>query len=104
MVDCDLIIRTEDETVVAGHITCDTEFSLYIVFHVVTVSVKVIWGDVGDNGDICLEIINIVKLEAAQLENIDVELLGSHLICVALADVSAKTYVHSSLLEKVIDQ
>ena len=63
-----------------------------------------VWGDVGDDGDVCLEIIYVVKLETAEFEYIDVVLLGSYLVCVAFADVSAKTYIQTSLLKKVIDE
>ena len=61
-------------------------------------------GDVGDDCDVCFEVVHVVKLEAAELQNVDVEFLGSHLISIALADVTAQTHVHSCLLEEMINQ
>ena len=60
--------------------------------------------DVGDDRNIRLEVIYVVKLEAAELEHVDVMLLGSHLVSIALSYVSAKTHVEASVLEKVVDQ
>ena len=66
------------------------------------VPVQVVRRDVGDDGDICLEVVYIVKLEAAELEDIDVVLLRSYLVGIALSDVSAESDVQSGLLEKMI--
>ena len=63
-----------------------------------------VWRDVGDDGYVCLEVVYIVQLEAAELKDIDVVLFGCHLICVALADVSTESYVEASILEKVVDE
>ena len=60
--------------------------------------------DVGDDGYVCLEVVYIVKLEAAELEHVDVVLLGSHLICIALSYVSAETYIEAGVLEEMVDQ
>ena len=60
--------------------------------------------DVGDYGDVCLEIIYIVKLETAEFEYINIEFLSSHLICITLTDVTAKTDIQASLLEQVVDE
>ena len=61
-------------------------------------------GDVGDDRDVRLEVIYVVKLEAAEFKHIDVVLLCSYLVCVALSDVSAQSDVEAGVLEQVIDQ
>ena len=104
MSDRDLVVRAEDEAVVARHVACDAELRLHIVLHLMVVPVQVVRRDVGDDGDICLEVVYIVKLEAAELEDIDVVLLRSYLVGIALSDVSAESDVQSGLLEKMIDK
>ena len=60
--------------------------------------------DVGDDGNVRLEIVYVVQLETAEFQDIDVVLLGCHLVGVALADVAAKSDVKTGLLEQMIYQ
>ena len=60
--------------------------------------------DVGDDRDVRLEVVYVVKLEAAELQYIDVVLLGSHLESIALSDVAAEAHIHTCVLEQVIDE
>ena len=69
-----------------------------------TVPVQMVRGDIGDDSYVCLEIIYVIQLEAAEFKHIYVEVLGSHLICVTLSDVSSESDVEAGLLEKMIDQ
>ena len=59
---------------------------------------------VRDDGDVRPELIAVVQLETADFQYVVVEMLGGNLIGVALAYVSAETYVESGLLEQVVDQ
>ena len=54
-----------------------------------SVPVQMIRSDVGYDGDVCLEVVYVVQLEAAQLQYIYVEVLGRDLVRVAFADVSS---------------
>ena len=60
-----------------------------------------VWGNIGNDGYVSLEVIDVVKLEAAQLQHVDVMLFGSYLIGVALSDVPSEPYVQTGLLQKV---
>ena len=102
MVYGDLVIRAEYEAVFARHVAGDAELRLDIILHHVSVSVEMVRSDVRYDGYIGLEVIHIVQLEAAELQHVYVELLGRHLIGVALSYVSAQTDVKSGLAEKMI--
>ena len=60
--------------------------------------------DVGDDRDVWTEIIAVVQLETADLQNIVVEVFCGDLVGVALADVAAESHVESCVLKQVVDQ
>ena len=99
-----LVVRAEDEAVLRVHVAGDAELCLHVVLHLVVVAVEMVWGYVCDDGDVRLEVIHVVELEAAEFQNIDVEVFGRHLIGVALADVASEPDVQSGLLQKVVDE
>ena len=82
----------------------DVELRGHVVLHLVVVAVQVVRGDVGDDGDVRLEIIHVVQLEAADFQDIVIEMLGRDLIGVGLADVAAEAHVQAGVLQQVVDQ
>ena len=102
--DGNLVIRAEDEAVVCLHILGDAELGVDVVLHIVAVAVQMVGGDVQQYGDVGFEVVHSVELEAADLEDIDVVVLGSDLQGVTLADVSAQSGVHPGFLEQVVDK
>ena len=99
-----LVVRVKDEAVVLTEIAGDVELGIDVVLHLVVVAVKMVRGDVGDDGNVRTEVADVVKLEAGDLKHIVVKVLGSHLIGIALADISAKANVEASILEEVVDE
>ena len=51
-----------------------------------------------------LKIVHAVELETAELQDVDVEVLGGHLVGVALADIASETYVEAGVAQHVVDQ
>ncbi len=102
--DSDLVIGAEDEAVILVHVPDYTELSPCIFVDVVVVAVQMVRGDVGQNGDVGLEVIHIVQLETAEFQNMDVMVLRGHEHGVALPDVAAQPHVQTRLLEQVVDQ
>mgnify|MGYP007101901045 CR=1 FL=1 len=74
------------------------------VLELVVVAVQVVRGDVRDDGDVRLEVIDVVQLETADFEDIIVEVLGRDLIGVGFPDVSSEADVETCVPEKVIDE
>ena len=103
MADGDGIVRVEDEAVVRTQVPGDVELRCHIVLDIVVVAVEMVWGDVGDDGDVRAEIVNVVKLETGDFQDVVVEMLGRYLIRIGFADVSAKAHVEACVLHQVID-
>ena len=61
-------------------------------------------GYVGDDGDVRSEIVAVIELEAADFQDVVVEVLGCDLICVTLSDVAAESDIETCLLHQVVDQ
>ena len=60
--------------------------------------------DVEQHGHIGLELIHVVQLETAQLDDIHIVMLGSHLQGQAATHVSGQAHVQAGLLEDMIGQ
>ena len=73
-------------------------FRGHVVLHLVVVAVQVVRGDVRDDGDVRLEVVHVVQLEAADLQHVVVEVLGRDLVGVGLADVAAEAHVQAGVL------
>ena len=100
--DGDFIVVVEDEAVVLGEVLGDLELRPDIVLEIVVVTVEVVWGDVGDDGDVRLEVVDVVELETADFQDIIVVLLGRDLICVGLPYIAAEADVEAGVGEEVI--
>ncbi len=104
VVDGDCVVRIKNEAVFLAEVAGDAEFGLHVVFHLVVVTVQVVGRNVGDDGDIGPEIIAVVQLEAADFQDIIIEMFRGYLVGVALADVAAQPHVQACVLQQVVDQ
>ena len=89
MADGDFVIIVEDEAVLRGKILHKAEFSLDVVLHLVFIAVEMVRRNVGDYGDVRLELVAVVQLEAADFQNVIVMVGGGNLVGVALLDIPA---------------
>ena len=68
------------------------------------VAVQVVGRDVEQHGDVGFKIEHIVELEAAQLDNVYVVMLRSHLICEASADIACQSDVDTGIFQDVVGE
>ena len=98
------VIGIKDKTVFAAKVLYNPEFGTHVVFHLVVVTVKMVGGDIGYDGNVRVEVLAVVQLEAAYLQNVVVVLFGGYLIGVACTYVASQTYVKAGLLKKVVNK
>ena len=104
MADGDGVVGVEDEAVILREVAGNVELGGHVVFHFVVVAVQMVRGNVGYDGNVRTEIINVVQLETADFQYIIIKVLGSHLIGVAFADIAAQSYVESCVFQEVINE
>ena len=75
----DGVVLPEDEGILTGLVLGDAELGCGIVLHLVVVAVQVVGRDVEQHGHIGLELIHVVELKTAQLNDIHVMMLGGYL-------------------------
>ena len=68
----DWVILPEDERILFCLVLENAELGFHIVLHFVFVAVKMVGRDVHNHGDVGLELIHVVELEAAQLDYIHI--------------------------------
>ena len=73
------VIVPEYERVVVCLVLNDSEFSVHVVLHLVIISVQMVGRDIHQDGYIGVELIHIIKLEAAQLYDVIVVVALCHL-------------------------
>ncbi len=61
----DGVIVPEDEGIVRSLVLDDAEFCIHIVLHLVIVTVQMVGGDVHQYGNVGMELVHVVQLEAA---------------------------------------
>ena len=89
----DGVVVPVDKGVVLGLVAYDAELGVHIVLHLVVVAVEVVGRDVEQHGDIGLEVVHVVELETAQLDDVVVVVAGSHLQGQTLAHVTGQAYL-----------
>jgi len=98
------VVLPEDEGVGGRQVVEDAELGVDIVLHLVVVTVEVVGGDVHDHRHVGLEIVHVLELERAELDDVYVVVLAGHLQRQALADVAGQPYVVARVLEDVVGQ
>ena len=82
----------------------DTQFRIHIVLHLIIIPIQMIGGDVQKNGDVRLEVIHIIQLETAQLDDIHLMRVFRHLQRQAVAHIASQAHIQSGLLQDMIGQ
>ena len=100
----DRVVVPVDESVFRRLVLRDAEFGVYVFLHTVIVSVQMVGSDIHQYGDIGTELIHIIQLEGAELDNIIIVLFHCHLQGEAVADVSGQSHVQSRTLENVVNE
>ena len=100
----DGVVVPEDEGILVGLVLQDAELGIHILLHVIVVAVQVVGGDVEQDGDVGTELIHVVELETAELDDIPVVVAHCHLVGQASPDITRKTHVVACTLEDVVDE
>ena len=100
----DRVVVPENESIIIRLVLDYTEFSIHVILHFKSVTVQVVWSDVHQHGDIGMEFIHVVELEAAEFDDIIVIVTFSYLISQALSDIACQSHIQACLLEDVINQ
>ena len=66
----DWVVIPKNECIFLRLVLDDTELGIYIILHLVFVSVQMVWSDVHHYSDISMEFIHVVQLEAAKFNHI----------------------------------
>ena len=61
----DRVIIPEDEGIIRRLVLEDTELGIHVILHLMVVSIQMVGRDVHQHGDIGMEIIHVIQLEAA---------------------------------------
>ncbi len=96
------VVFPVNEPVITGLVPENTEFCRRIVFHLVVVAVQMIRGDVHYDGDVGLEIIHVLELEAGELYHVVIMVGACHLIGEAASHVAGESHIQPCLLEDVV--
>ena len=98
------VIVPVNEAVLLGLILNDTHLSVCVVLKLVVIAVQVVRGDIEKDGNIGTEVIHIVQLEAAQLNDIILMWVFCYLQCKTVTNVTSQTSVVTSIFEDMIDE
>ena len=100
----DGVVVPENEGIIIRLVLDNTEFGIYVILHFESVTVQMVWSDVHQHGDIGMELIHVVELEAAEFNDIIVIITFSHLISQTLPDIACQSHIQACFLEDVINQ
>ena len=100
----DRVVFPIDESIVFRLILQNPEFCIHIVLHLMVVTVEMVRRDIQNHSDVSLEVIHVVELETAQLHDIHIVFLRSHLQRKARPHIAGKTYVEARILQNVIGE
>ena len=100
----DGVVVPENEGIIICLVLDNTEFGIHVILHFKSVTVQMVWSNVHQHGDIGMELIHVVELEAAEFNDIIVIVTFSHLISQTLSDISCQSHIQACFLEDVINQ
>ena len=98
------VIVPVDERVLLCLVLQNPHLCVHIVLHAEVVAVQMVRCDVQQDGDVCPEVIHVVKLEGAEFYDIVFMRLLRHLQRQALSDVAGQSGVITCVLEYMIDK
>ena len=100
----DGIVGPVDEGILRCLVLDDTHLRIDIILHLEVVTVQMVGCDVQEDGDIGTEVIHIIQLEGAELDDIILMRIFSHLQRQRITDIACETCIVACLLEDMVDQ
>ena len=98
------IVVPVDESIDRSLILSDAHLRVGIVLELEVVTVEVVRRDVQQDGDVSTEVIHVVKLERAQLNDVIFVRILSHLKGETATDITSQSGIIACTLEDVIDE
>ena len=103
MLDYGVVVPV-DEGVGLDLVLCDTHLGVGVVLKLELVAVQMVGGDVEQHGDVGVEVIHVVELEAAQLYHVPGVRSLCHLQSQGVAYVASQPHVVARLFHDVVDE
>ena len=75
----DGVVVPENECIVIRLVLQNAKLGVNVFLHIVMVAVEMVWGDVHQHGNVSPEIIHVIELERAELNNIVIVIFRGHL-------------------------
>ena len=98
----DRVIVPENEGVVLRLILQDAELSVYIILHLIVITVQMIRCYIQYNSDIRFKVVHIIQLETAQLDHVDRMWIFRNLKRQAVSDIPGQAHVHARFFQYMI--
>ena len=100
----DRVIIPVDERIVLRLVLDDPHLGIHIVLHLVMIPVEMVGRDIHQDSHVRTEIVHVIQLERAQLDDVVVMRFFRHLQSQTLTDISCQPGVISRSLEDMVDQ
>lgn len=97
------VVVVVDKKIVFCLVLQDVEFGVDIVLYDVIVLVKVVWCDVGQNGDFCFEIFYIVQLEGGQFKYENFFVFECYLLCEVVIYIFGQFDIYIGFFQYVVN-
>ena len=100
----DRVIVPENEGVVLRLILQDAELSVYIILHLIVITVQMIRCYIQYNSDIRSKVVHIIQLERAELNHIIIMLVCGYLQGKTFTYVTSQSHIQTCTFENVVNK